>query len=140
MSKDAWLNWYPEREVEEGVVRFSRLLKESGSSRVLDFGCGTGRNTVYLARLGFETHGFDWSEAAVAAAKQELSRAGLGADLRVWDMNETPYPYSDAKRCASVIIRVIRIDSDFLMCSAIVDLSIPKELARASGVVFLGME
>ena len=107
MNKDAWLNWYPDREVEEGVVRFSRLLKESGSSRVLDFGCGTGRNTAYLTGLGFETHGFDWSEAAVAAAKQELSRASLSADLRVWDMNETPFPYSDSYFDAVLVMRVM---------------------------------
>jgi SAM-dependent methyltransferase len=61
LSKDAWLNWYPEREVEEGVRRFAQALKEASSPRVLDFGCGTGRNAVYLARFGFRMHGFDWS-------------------------------------------------------------------------------
>ena len=107
MSKDSWLNWYQDREVEEGVIRFSHLLKEAGSSRVLDFGCGTGRNTVHLAGLGFETHGFDWSEASVATAKNELSQAGLGADLRVWDMNETPFPYTDSYFDAVLIMRVM---------------------------------
>lgn len=107
MSKDAWLNWYQDREVEEGVVRFSRLLKEDGSSRILDFGCGTGRNTVYLAGLGFETHGFDWSGASIETAKQELSRAGLSADLSVWDMNETPLPYTDSYFDAVLVMRVM---------------------------------
>jgi len=107
LSKDAWLNWYPEREVEEGVRKFTRMLKEAGSRRVLDFGCGTGRNTVYLASLGLETHGFDWSEAAIAAARGELSRAGLNAALRVLDMNETPFPYPDSYFDAVLVMRVM---------------------------------
>lgn len=89
------------------MIGFARLLKEAGSSRVLDFGCGTDRNTVYLDRLGFEIHGFDWSEAAVTAARRELSHAGLGADLRVWDMNETPFPYSDSYFDAVLVLRVM---------------------------------
>src|SRR5439155_359783 len=73
MSKDAWLDWYRDKRVEECVVDFGRMFKEAAATRILDFGCGTGRNTVYLVRVGFEVYGFDWSEAAVAATKQELS-------------------------------------------------------------------
>ena len=83
MSKDAWLDWYQDKRVEEGVVDFAKMLKEAAANRILDFGCGTGRNTVYLVRVGFEVYGFDWSEAAVAATKQELSREKLDANLQV---------------------------------------------------------
>src|SRR5438876_6570282 len=93
MSKDAWLDWYQDKRVEEGVVDFAKMLKEAAANRILDFGCGTGRNTVYLVRVGFEVYGFDWSEAAVAATRQELSREKLDANLQVWDMNQTPLPY-----------------------------------------------
>jgi SAM-dependent methyltransferase len=107
MSKDAWLNWYQDRKVEDSVVNFARILKEAGSLRVLDLGCGTGRNTVYLARLGFEVHGFDWSQAAVEICKQELSKMGLDADIRVWDMNETPFPYSTSYFDAVLVMKVM---------------------------------
>ena len=72
MSKDAWLDWYRDRKVEESVLRLATGLKKAGASRILDFGCGTGRHTVYLARMGFEVYGFDWSEAALDATKREL--------------------------------------------------------------------
>jgi trans-aconitate methyltransferase len=49
VGKDAWLDWYKERKVEPAVVDFARLLKNARATRVLDFGCGTGRNTIYLA-------------------------------------------------------------------------------------------
>lgn len=111
MSKDAWLNWYLDRRVEEGVIRFSSLLlSEFGTSRrrVLDFGCGTGRNTVYLAKLGFKAYAFDWSEASIRVTKQELSHEGQNAsNLRVWDMNETPFPYSDSYFDAVLVMRVM---------------------------------
>jgi SAM-dependent methyltransferase len=107
LSKDAWLNWYQDRKVEASVTGFIRILKESGAARVLDFGCGTGRNTVYLAKSGFEVHAFDWSEAAIEVTKKELSQAGLSADVRVWDMTETPLPYPDSYFDAVLVMKVM---------------------------------
>ncbi len=51
--------------------------------RVLDFGCGAGANTWYLAREGFDVYAFDGSESAVAKAKRKLERDGLSADIIV---------------------------------------------------------
>jgi len=107
MAENSWLNWYPDRTPEESVVRFAQTLKGAGSQRVLDFGCGTGRHIFYLARLGFEVYGFDWSEDAVKIAREELSRQGLGAELRVWDMNHVPLPYDDSFFDAVLVVRVI---------------------------------
>jgi ubiquinone/menaquinone biosynthesis C-methylase UbiE len=38
--------------------------------RTLDFGCGTGRSTRFLQKLGFVTTGLDISEEMVAVARQ----------------------------------------------------------------------
>jgi SAM-dependent methyltransferase len=108
LSKDTWLGWYSDRKVEEGVAAFSRFIREQGARTVLDFGCGTGRHTVYLAELGFHVFGFDWSEASVAVTRKELDRRGLGADLAVWDMNNTPLPYPDSCFDAVIAVRVLQ--------------------------------
>lgn len=107
MSKDSWLDWYKDRRPEESLVDFARVLKEAGSSKVLDFGCGTGRNSIYFARLGFDVHGFDWSGAALEMCRKDLSRLNLRADLRVWDMNDTPLPYPDSRFDAVIVMRVV---------------------------------
>ena len=106
-SKDAWLDWYKDGRVEENVATFARLLKEENAKRVLDFGTGTGRHTVYLAKTGFEVYGFDWSEAAIRVANQELSKDELSANLVVWDMNQTPLPYDDSFFDAVIVVRVL---------------------------------
>lgn len=38
------------------------------TTRVVDLGCGVGAQSEYLARMGFECHGFDVSEVAISAA------------------------------------------------------------------------
>lgn len=105
--KDTWLGWYKDRKVEEKVAALAKPLLEAGVRRVLDFGTGTGRHTVYLARMGFEVYGFDWSEAAITLAKQELTRQGLSANLTVWDMTENPLPYDDEFFEAVIAVRVL---------------------------------
>lgn len=45
------------------------LLRETGGSRVLDAGCGTGRVAIELATRGFSLTGMDLDEAMLAAAR-----------------------------------------------------------------------
>jgi SAM-dependent methyltransferase len=55
-----------------------RVLDEYGipPGEALDIGCGTGTNTVYLAKRGFDATGLDLSPTAIAAA-QKRSAAEL---------------------------------------------------------------
>jgi SAM-dependent methyltransferase len=105
--KDTWLEWYKDRKIEDEVTMLARKLIDARVRRILDFGTGTGRHTVYLARMGFDVYGFDWSENAISLARQELSGQGLSATLRVWDMNRTPLPYNDAFFDAVIAVRVL---------------------------------
>jgi len=105
--KDTWLEWYKDRKATEGVVAFAEILQNAKARKVLDFGTGTGRHTVYLAKVGFKVYGFDWSETAISICKRELWKEGLSADLTVWDMNETPLPYSDDFFDAVIAVRVL---------------------------------
>lgn len=45
--------------------------------RVLDVAMGSGRNAIYLARLGYQVEGVDISAEALAAANAAAARAGV---------------------------------------------------------------
>ena len=52
---------------------------------VLDAGCGTGENTLFLAARGLEVVGVDAVEAAVEAARRKAVARGLDAEFLVHD-------------------------------------------------------
>ncbi|MBO2448235.1 methyltransferase domain-containing protein [Actinomadura barringtoniae] len=47
--------------------------------RALDLGCGTGRNSVYLAQHGWDVTGIDLVETTIAQARQRATTAGVQA-------------------------------------------------------------
>ncbi len=52
---------------------------------VLDVGCGTGENALFLASQGFEVVGVDAVDMAVAAARRKAAARGLDAQFFVYD-------------------------------------------------------
>lgn len=57
----------------------SIFFKEKKVKKILDFCCGTGRNSIFLSRKGFDVFGFDRSEIAIqtAIAKQEKDKTNV---------------------------------------------------------------
>jgi SAM-dependent methyltransferase len=53
------------------------FVAERRPGAALDYAMGSGRNALYLAELGWDVHGFDQSEVAVAAAQKRASELGL---------------------------------------------------------------
>lgn len=79
------------------IYLFDQILRGNivAGMRVLDAGCGYGRNLVYLLRAGCEVFAIDSNAQAVAHVR-ELSRAletGLSEDhFRVGQIEELPFP------------------------------------------------
>lgn len=66
-------------------------LVESGRvkpSRVLDIGCGTGSNVLYLAEKGFDASGVDISRVAIRKAIAKARERGLKCSFNVLDFTE----------------------------------------------------
>jgi ubiquinone/menaquinone biosynthesis C-methylase UbiE len=53
-----------------------------GKDKVLDVGCGTGENALYLASNGFSVSGVDLSDRAIAAARAKAVERRLNIDFR----------------------------------------------------------
>ncbi len=62
-------------------LRQTLAEREIAPCRVLDIGCGTGNNAVWLAGQGFEVVGVDLSPTAVARAQQRAKDAGVSCDF-----------------------------------------------------------
>lgn len=54
-------------------------------SRLLDVACGTGLDTLFLARSGMEMAGIDASPGMIGQLQAKAERAGLTVDARVGD-------------------------------------------------------
>ncbi len=66
-----------------------RLASEGGfTGAVLDAGCGTGENALYLASLGLSVLGVDVAETALAMARKKADERGLAVDFTAADAFE----------------------------------------------------
>ena len=54
--------------------------------RALDLACGEGQNAIWLATLGWEVTGVDYSEVAIAKAKARAERDAVGVDFVCADL------------------------------------------------------
>ena len=67
-----------------------RHVKAGG--RLLDIGCGAGREALGFARAGFRVVGIDLAPAMIGAARENAARAGLGVEFRVQSATELDDP------------------------------------------------
>jgi SAM-dependent methyltransferase len=75
----------------------ARYLRPGG--RVLDIGCGAGREAIGLAREGFQVVGIDIAPRMVEAARVNAQREGLAVTFRVQgatDLDEPPGSFDGA--------------------------------------------
>ncbi len=56
---------------------------ELSPGRVLDVGCGTGENAIFLAQNGFLVTGIDFVQNAIRAAKAKAAERKVKVDFRV---------------------------------------------------------
>lgn len=67
-------------EPNEPVVEFLQRYDIAGK-KVLDLGCGEGRDSVYMARLGGDVVGVDVSRAALEKARNRAQSEGLSCQF-----------------------------------------------------------
>lgn len=58
----------------------------------LDVACGAGRNTLYLAQLGFQAVGTDISQVGLQRARHHAGQAGLAAEFLCLDLDRDELP------------------------------------------------
>ena len=79
------------------IYLFDQLLRGTVTPemRVLDAGCGGGRNLTFLLRAGYDAHGVDRSPEAVLQVQRlaaEVAPTLPAENFRVCSVTELPYP------------------------------------------------
>ncbi len=80
-------------EPQEDMPKISAIFKKHKVRKVLDLGCGSGRQMVFLAKKGFSVYGFDIAEEGIKIAKEWLKNEKLEADFKISSIyKKLPYP------------------------------------------------
>jgi SAM-dependent methyltransferase len=74
------------------LVENRDLLVERSGGVALDVACGDGRNSRYLAELGFAVDAVDISDVAVARMRAAAAERGLTVEPRRMDLESEPLP------------------------------------------------
>ncbi|HVE13194.1 MAG TPA: class I SAM-dependent methyltransferase [Elusimicrobiota bacterium] len=73
------------------IDAIEKILGLRHRARVLDLGCGSGRQTVELAKRHYRVVGMDLSAAALAPARQAVKDQRLSIHFHAGDMRRIPF-------------------------------------------------
>lgn len=100
-----------ENKPQSDVVKFTKFLKKAGHNpepRMLDLGCGTGRNSFYFAELGAKVTGVEISQTALKLAEENASKAGLHIEYMKRSIGDT-FPFEN--ECFDIALDVTSSNS-----------------------------
>jgi cyclopropane fatty-acyl-phospholipid synthase-like methyltransferase len=89
MAENSWESAYlatPPWDIgrpQPAIMRLAEAGRITGS--VLDIGCGTGENVLYLVERGLTVTGVDGATTAIRKARAKAKRRGLNASFEVGD-------------------------------------------------------
>ena len=80
--------YYWGKNPSQMCYRILQILSPDRPLKLLDIGCGEGRNAVFLARNGYQVTAFDTSPKGVEKTKQLAADAGVSVETFVADIND----------------------------------------------------
>lgn len=117
-SKTKWNRKYEERlmngeesEVNERLKKLEQYFSGEGSA--LDFACGLGQNSIFLAEKGFHVESLDISEIAIQHLQSEASKRQIHVEGTVTDLSEWSNLYL-AENKFELIVITYYLDRDIL--------------------------
>ena len=101
---EGWSGW--RNRARKDVIQLSKDWKRG---KLLDIGCGSGRNLFYFASKGFDFYGVDFSKNMIGEAAKNLEKSGIDTKTRqkkerlvVADMADIPFGDKFFDYCVSI--------------------------------------
>lgn len=116
---------------EEAVVK--RFMDKRGAS-ILDVGCGSGREAIQLAKLGFNVIGVDIAHEMVKAAHKNIEKTDLKIDFKVMAASEIEFPEASFDYCMFSLNVYSFIPSRALRIETLKRI---KKCLKPDGIIFL---
>ena len=97
METEGWEPVYKEKgdlypDVMPEVKEYSKIFKKNNYKKILDLGCGTGRNTIYLAQQGFSVYALDISKTGIKITKNKAKKLNLNnIEYKISNITDTKY-------------------------------------------------
>ena len=81
------------RDLDQQVTRAT--LAGQRFNAILELGCGTGKNTVFLAEIGTQVHALDFSAGMIAKAKEKVKAENVRFEMmdltKPWSCEDGAY-------------------------------------------------
>jgi ubiquinone/menaquinone biosynthesis C-methylase UbiE len=99
--QDAYNEWSKTYDYDENLTRdldqqvTRSLLGNSHFESILEIGCGTGKNTVFLAQIGLHVRAVDFSQGMIEKAKQKVQAENVRFSMmditQPWQLNDQSF-------------------------------------------------
>ena len=109
-----------------------KIFKELGVKKVLDLGCGAGRNILPLAN-NFSVYGLDSAPSGLKILRKTLKERRLQADLKL-ENAFAPLPYRDNYFDALISVQVLQHAKETAILKTIKEIT---RIVKPGGLIFI---
>jgi len=77
---------YKKENVDDSIIKFQKFLESKKiKGRLLDVGCGNGKNTIFFQQKGFDATGIDFAKNAIEICKDNAKHSKIKPNFLVAD-------------------------------------------------------